>query len=192
MARPRPRFGGRQRLGDGAEPAGEGRAFARSEDGAGDAEAPESGGPGVRGGGQAPDADGGGHAAAHAPAVENEAPDRVADHVGDGETGNDEAVLFGVQMRLAQDDRREDGERVAVDVADERDQPHRNATAASGLRGSGRTSKVTHDDTLTEILINAASPGVRYLLVPSDRAAPVARHDRDAHAGKGGRTGARR
>ena len=48
----------------------------------------------------------------------------VSDHVRDRKRGDDETVLFVVQSGVAENRRSQQGERVAVDVADRRDQHH--------------------------------------------------------------------
>lgn len=83
-----------------AEATGECRAFACSQDCAQEAEACKTTSKGMSYRGQRPDAYRRRHAAAHSETVEQDAPDRVAHHVGYGKTGDDEAVLFGVQVRF--------------------------------------------------------------------------------------------
>lgn len=116
---------GREGLDDGAEAAGEGGAFAEAEGGAGEEEGEEAGGEGVGGRAEAPEGDGGGHGDGEAEAVNPPAPEEVSEHVGNGEAGDDPAVLFAGELEFGEHGGGKEGKGIAVDVADERDQHHR-------------------------------------------------------------------
>ncbi len=79
----------------------------------------------VRGRCGRPECDGERHAAADAGAVQPAAPKRVAQHVGERKCGKDPAVLFGREPAIRENRGSEQGQRIAVDVADERAQQHR-------------------------------------------------------------------
>src|SRR5207249_10131909 len=65
-----------------------------------------------------------GHDGPHSNAIQNAAPQRIRKHVGDRKSRNDETVLLVGEVRIGKNGGREQRQRVAIDVADRRDQHH--------------------------------------------------------------------
>jgi hypothetical protein len=124
-------FGG-ESLDHGAEPARKGGALTEPQGRAGRSESPETAGKGVGQRGRRPPRHCGSHPSAQAGAVEDPSPERIGHHVSYRKRGDNQAVLFPGEVRLAEDGRCQQGQGAAIHVADEGHQQHRHNGGPAG------------------------------------------------------------